>query len=516
MLFAKVRRAAVAAICVLLGHLAQANIQEHAGAELDSKIKRLMGQYSVPGSSVALVRKGEVVWSKSYGMADTEGDVPVNGESVFQVASVSKSVTAWGVMKLVEQGKLELDVPVESYLTRWQLPPSPFDNSQVTVRRLLSHTAGTSVGGYLGKDPAQPLPTLEQNLSGKGVLMGDVRVVQEPGSSWSYSGGGYTLLQLLIEEVTRQSFSDFMQREVLTPLGMRKSSFARPPMLLENLATGHDWWGKPVPNYKFRAEAAASMLSTTEDMARFVAASMPGPNGEPIGRGVLARETVELMLKAAPATDTAFGGLLRNGLGYMLVPGETTIGFHGGDNQGWEAIVLTLPDMQEGIVILSNSDRASTFGYQLDLLSAWSRQIAGDPLRSLYQSGAGMRDLQYKVALALVLVLIIYMAWVAAGLRAGRRRLALEFTRRRVVRITLLASAIGLWWIFWYSGLGKVIVEPDLPEHFRPVVALWVPWPTAFIWISWALTFWGFGLIASGFAPAAKRSFTSQTEGETE
>ena len=127
---------------------------------------------------------------------------PVDGDTVFQAASISKTLTAWGVMRLVEQGALELDAPVGRYLTRWQLPPSPYNHDGVTIRRLLSHTAGLSLHGYPGIAPEQPLPTLEESLSGGHPGAEDVRVVSEPGTTYAYSGGGYTLLQLVVEEVT--------------------------------------------------------------------------------------------------------------------------------------------------------------------------------------------------------------------------------------------------------------------------------------------------------------------------
>src|SRR5512147_1645928 len=172
--------------------------------KFDQLLPQLMEQYKVPGVAVSLVQ-GEAVWSKGYGLADKKQSVPVTADTVFQAASISKAVTSWGVMRLVENGQLELDAPVEQYLTRWHLPPSNYDPSGVTIRRLLSHSAGLSVGGYPGLSPDLKLPSLEESLSGNNGGAGEVRIVLEPGTQFSYSGGGFTLLQLIIEEVTGET-----------------------------------------------------------------------------------------------------------------------------------------------------------------------------------------------------------------------------------------------------------------------------------------------------------------------
>ncbi len=487
-----------------MGQVIPADSPDEVAQRLDPEIQNLMSRYRVPGAAVALIHDGDVTWVQGYGVADKETGTPITPETVFQAASVSKAVSAWGVMKLVEEGKLDLDAPVEQYLTRWHLPPSEFDNNQVTVRRLLSHTAGTSVGGYLGFDPGQEVPTLEEVLSGEGVLLGDMRVEQAPGSGWSYSGGGYTLLQLVVEEVTGESFANYMKQEILNPLGMPNSSFEWTPDLLTRMATGYDWLGRPVPNYRFRAEAAASLSTTPSEMALFVAATMPGPDGEPVGRGVLEPDTLDLMLSPAPATDGAFGGMLQNGLGYMLVPGDTLMAFHGGDNRGWKAMVFTMPEMREGLVILTNSDRAQTFGFQMELLCAWSELLPRNPAQGMCEGAKGPRNMLRTVAAVLGLGLVSYGGWVVARLRAGRLRLGWEFSWRRILRIVLLAAGIALWWVFWYTGLIMAIAVPGWPEHFLPVTFL-VPWPTAFAWISWAVSLWGVALIATTFAPRVKR-----------
>lgn len=223
----------------------------------------------------------------------------VDENTVFQTASLSKWITAWGVMALVQERKLDLDAPVSTYLTRWALPPSRFDNSKVTVRRLLSHTAGLTDGlGYAGFAPGATVPSLEETLRRPDAdpgVNGAIVVGSDPGSEWKYSGGGYAILQLLVEEVSGESFEAFMQRVVFRPLGMVRSSYSWAPREGSTLATFYDVDSKPTPHYRYSAVAAVSLYTSVSDLTRFVQANLPGKNGEPIGRGVLAPGTIAAM-----------------------------------------------------------------------------------------------------------------------------------------------------------------------------------------------------------------------------
>jgi CubicO group peptidase (beta-lactamase class C family) len=153
----------------------------------------------------------------------------ITRHTLFQVGSLSKWVSAWGVLLLAERGEIDLDAPVVQYLSRWQLPESEFDNHKVTVRRLLSHSAGLGDSlGYQGfTDPAE-VQSLEASLTRSADpaphAQAETRVGHEPGTRWQYSGGGYTILQLLVEEISGLNFNDYMQQEVLQPIGMHRAS----------------------------------------------------------------------------------------------------------------------------------------------------------------------------------------------------------------------------------------------------------------------------------------------------
>jgi len=280
---------------------------------------------------------------------------PVNRDTQFQVASVSKWVAALGVMTLVERGKLDLDAPVSRYLKRWKLPPGEYDNDQVTVRRLLSHTAGLTDGlGYGGFPPGTPAQSLEASLTRAVDAIpgrdGMTRVGDKAGT-FAYSGGGYTLLQLLVEEVSGRPFNDYMTETVFAPLGMTRSTYVLPDAPT-NLADSRDADGTVATPYRFSAPATASLYTSPGDMARLIAAHRPGPNGEPAGRGVLRPETLAAM-REPHARRYGFDIW---GLGATLYArnreGDFVVGHDGHNRPAINTTVRFDPATGDGVVIL--------------------------------------------------------------------------------------------------------------------------------------------------------------------
>lgn len=283
-----------------------------------------------PGNfALVLIEDGRVAQSHYMSIGK-----PVSGETLFQMASVSKLVAAWGVMTLVKAGKIDLDAPVSDYLHRWTLPHSEFSNDQVTVRRLLSHSAGlTDDLGYCGFAPETSLQPIEASLTKASdacpLRIGAVRVGQESGS-WRYSGGGYTLLQLLIEEVSGEPFADYMQRAVMVPLGMSRSTYRTGAAGSADLAEFFDAHGQPAPHYRYTAAAAASLYSSANDMTRFIQAHMVGPAGEAPGRGVISSQ----MLSAMLVPHAEFFGTEHWAMGPQLYATSRRGGFIYGHNGG--------------------------------------------------------------------------------------------------------------------------------------------------------------------------------------
>ncbi|MEP0044560.1 MAG: serine hydrolase [Reichenbachiella sp.] len=320
-------------------------------SELDKKVSAWLDEFIVPGAALALIDNGKIILQKGYGYADIKNKVTVNGKTGFNIGSISKTVAAWGVLKLVEEGKIELDSPAENYLTRWHLPESEYDVNKVTVRRLLSHTAGLSLHGYPGWSPSDTLPTIEQSLSGKNNGPGDVRMIMEPGTKWKYSGGGYTILQLIIEEVTGQKFADYMQAEILNPLGMTNSSYTIDDKILSASSLEHNGYGEVIPFELFTAEAAAGLHTTIEDFVLFAMASLNVPNGLVADQSILEQSTIKLMTSPAPAANGRYG------LGYgidSIQNSQAVLVGHGGANTGWHAYLRVNQQTGDGFAMITN------------------------------------------------------------------------------------------------------------------------------------------------------------------
>jgi len=336
-------------------------------ASLDSLVPALLEELATPGAAVALFCDGKVVLAKGYGWANREMRQPVTRETLFNIGSISKTHAAWGLLRLVEDRKLDLDAPVERYLTRWHLPPSAFNHDGVTLRRLLSHTAGLRLHGYPGFDPGQPLPTIEESLSGATNGSGDVRVIMEPGTKWQYSGGGYTIAQLLVEEVTGKKFNDYMREKIFAPLGMASSSYIWDAMVDARAAQPYGAVN-PIPGPRFTAQAAASLQTSLDDFIRFAQASMSGERPE-LRTAVLPPETVRAMLQPVPPSSDY-------GLGYSIfdVNGVRAVG-HGGANRGWQAQFLVVPATGDGFLVMTNS----SLGHEVhrQLFCGWRRAAMG-------------------------------------------------------------------------------------------------------------------------------------------
>jgi CubicO group peptidase (beta-lactamase class C family) len=329
-------------------------LQRGLAQAVEDAARRAMAGSTTPGLAVALIGNGGVAWAAGYGVADHATGRPVTTATRFQAASVSKPVTAWGVLRLVECGRIGLDEPVVGHLRRWRPPPSPFRAGGITVRRLLSHTAGLSVHGYVGQSAERPLPSIVASLAGETGDSFPVEPLEAPGRRWLYSGGGYSVMQLLVEELCGRPFAEFMQAEVLDPLGMTASSFRWSRAAAT--AYPHDADGRPVSDFAFAEQAAAGLVTTAPDLARFLAAALAGPHAEPAGRGVLSPAGVRLALTAAPDTEGRWG--LGYGLGFL--PSGDRLAYHEGANRGWRAGVALLPDRRAGIAVLANGDAGSS------------------------------------------------------------------------------------------------------------------------------------------------------------
>jgi CubicO group peptidase (beta-lactamase class C family) len=228
-----------------------------------------MKHYNVPGLSVAAINNGVIEWAKGYGVKEFDGNDPVTSETLFQAASISKPVIALGTLSLVEKGILDLDMPVNDKLESWKVPKNEFsEKEKVTLRQLLTHSAGLTVSGFPGYATFEQIPTSVQVLNGeKPANTPPVRIDMIPGSQWRYSGGGFVVVQLLVADVSGRPFQEYMKTTVLDPLEMNHSTFEQPLPhdKLDQAATAHLMNGEAVKGrWHTYPELAAAGLWTTQ------------------------------------------------------------------------------------------------------------------------------------------------------------------------------------------------------------------------------------------------------------
>ena len=222
----------------------------------------------LPGISVALMRDGQLAWTLQSGVKDIVTKEPINADTVFQAGSISKPAFANVLMKYRQDNPIDLDSDINNLLTSWQLPPHQWTGKEaVSLRRLLSHTAGTTVHGFPGYAAGEAVPSLQQVLDGvKPANTGAVVVDIKPGSQMRYSGGGTTVAQLALQDVTEEALPPMAQRLLFKPLGMTRSSFKQPisSELAGNMATPYNGDGEPVEGgaHTYATLAAAGMWST--------------------------------------------------------------------------------------------------------------------------------------------------------------------------------------------------------------------------------------------------------------
>lgn len=308
------------------------------------RLRQRMRELRVPGLSVAVVDRGQLVWAHAWGMAQQEQ--PMTNDTLMQAASISKPVAAVAALQGVEQGRVSLDADLNASLRSWQIPPGAQTADQpVTLRRLLSHSAGVTVPGFAGYPVGAPVPTLLQVLEGSPPANSSaVRVDVSPGSQWRYAGGGYAVLQQLLQDINSQAFAPLMQQAVLGPAGMNRSFFAPDSALSPSqaaaAASGHQNGKVIAGGYRIHPElAAAGLWTTPSDLARFNIA-------------------LPRLLRPATLAEALKPQFDQSGLGFVVDPATGRYG-HDGSNAGFES--RWLADAQDGgraIVLMANANGA--------------------------------------------------------------------------------------------------------------------------------------------------------------
>ncbi len=346
-----------------------------------------MKYYHVPGLSIAVVDNFRIVYAAGFGVTEFGGMTAVDTNTLFLAGSISKPVFTTGALQLVEQGKLNLDEEVNQSLTSWKLPASRFtETEKVTLRRLLTHSAGLTVWGFPGYQRGTPVPTVPQLLDSLGPTnTPPVRNDTFPGARWRYSGGGITIAQLMATDVTGESFPALMKRLVLDRVGMVHSTYENPlPVSRDReAASGHEQFDTPVPGryHVYPEMAAAGLWTTAPDLARWAVALTRAYNGD--SRSILspamAGQMISQQVQVSPSATDYWG------LGVTVSGQGDSISFsHGGRDEGFVASMVMWPRRGRGLFVLTN-------GVSGSLLNEISRAFAdryglGGPPRSTHQA----------------------------------------------------------------------------------------------------------------------------------
>ncbi len=313
-------------------------------------IEERMDHYHVPGVSIAIIQDGKIAWAKGYGVSNTKTQQPVDEQTLFQAGSISKPVAAMGALTLVQKGKMDLDEDINTSLSRWKVPESPYiKDHPVTLEGLLSHTAGMTVHGFPGYTQSDEFPTVEAVLLGEGNT---AKIFPDtiPGSIWRYSGGGYTVAQLAVEEVADMPFAKYLEASVLAPLGMTRSTYLQPlpAEWQENVSAAFNSQGEMAEGLwnNYPELAAAGLWTTPTDLAKFCIAIQEAYQGN--NETVLSQEMVQTML-------TSIDNRYALGLG-IDTQGDTLFFGHGGKNRGFTNNMRASATHGMGIIVMTNAD----------------------------------------------------------------------------------------------------------------------------------------------------------------
>jgi len=326
------------------------NIQIKGESAQKFNIQERMDHYKVPGVSIAIVENGKIKWAKGYGFANTETKTKVDANTLFQAGSISKPVAALAVLKLFENNSLELNTDVNSYLKSWQIPENKFtETEKVTLEKLLTHTAGMTVHGFPGYQQTDDFPEIIDVLNGKGNT-GKITVDTMPGSIWRYSGGGYTVMEKVVEDVSGLALEEYMSKNILLPIGMKNSTYQQPitKKWQKNISAAYDRNGKLIDGLwnNYPEQAAAGLWTTPSDLALYCIEIQDIAQHKK--EGVLKKETVQKMLTKHKNNW---------GLGPSLKYEKDSLLFgHGGKNAGFTNDMNAYAYQGNALIVMTNAD----------------------------------------------------------------------------------------------------------------------------------------------------------------
>lgn len=374
-------------------------------------IDKLMEKYQIPGAAIAYVKEGKIAQIQCYGFADLSNKTPLTENSLFQAASISKTVTAWAVVDLAHKMQIDLNKPIQA---------------NITPRMLLTHTAGLSVSSYRGHSPSSPLPTLIDCVK-------EVKRIYEPGKKFIYSGGGYTLLQHFIEERTGEKFANYMQEQLLEPLGLFNSSFSPSTNSSPLLCTPYTLNYRSLDRVVFTEQAAAGFYTSIRDLAFFVVAALSSSQ----------------LVEMVQTDEDAYA------LGFEVEHiNKEILAFHLGANPGWRSGIFLIPSHDVGLVILTNSDMG-TYLIQ-DLSMDWIHSVV--PVTSKYSKGITEGRKITKIGILLIILFNIFLL-LKRGIFKNRIICILSF----VIWYTIFYTPVLIgWMILPFLPLGSKWISSSI------------------------------------------------------
>jgi CubicO group peptidase (beta-lactamase class C family) len=339
---------------VLAGLLPETAFQDRYGPA--ATLAARMAFYHTPGVSIAVVNDGRLHWARGFGVREQGRPEPVTERTLFEAGSISKPIFALGAMRLVQEGRLALDEDVNRHLTSWKVPANGAWQPHVTLRQILSHSAGLTVHGFPGYGVDEPLPTVLQVLNGSPPANTAPVVVNIlPGLQFRYSGGGITVGQLLLTDLLKEPFPALMRTLVLDPLAMADSTYAQPlpPESARMAATAHPWKGRALPGHwhLYPEMAAAGLWTTPSDLARAGIELQRALRGEKTA--FLSTATAQAMLAPSAASDEVGLSVFLEGKGSALRFG------HGGWDEGFVARWTFYKERGQGAVVMVNSNEGA-------------------------------------------------------------------------------------------------------------------------------------------------------------
>lgn len=410
---------------------------------LEKYIQNEMKASYIPGLSVSIIKDNDVLYSRGFGVADSK-DKKVTKETSFSIGSVSKTFAAVATMQLVEKGKIDLDAPIEKYIP-WVKISVPDGAPKITVKNLLSHTSGIST--KLGQKTATEDES--ENIKGLILKQKNIKTDKPAGDTWEYSNFNYTLIGAIVEAVSRESYKDYLRRNILIPLEMSNTYLTEEEILKGNSASGFEtFFGKLIVfDYPYREDCLpeGTIYSSAEDMTHYM--SMLLNDGKYKEKNILSSKSIETI-----RTPVAYMQSFLFGLGTCI---SGSIYYHGGDNFNFHAFMVLDPDKKTGAIMMFNAnhyfvlnviglynklfhEQANTPESNMD--QAMVNTIKGNT--SYYFESVNVKKL-YVVFDALFLIIIVLISSSVYRLKYWKKRMA-EKSKLKIIYIiwSIVVNAI--------------------------------------------------------------------------